>query len=396
MQRDFSYGVNTLRGHAYRLCLGILIASLLVVPSLAMTMHARGEATSWTLAIYVNGDNDLERYWADYSRPALENLPANSDVNVVALMDWVAQNGSSLYEISGGVVTLVDTYEEMNYGDGSTFQWFITEVSMLYPSDKLGITMWDHGYAWRYISDDQTSNDEITMDELQTAIEGAAVNIDILSFDACNMAAVEVVYEVAQTGLVDLLVASEETIPMNGFPYDLMWTPVLQDSSRTPSQVAVDMVDGWEAYYAPLSWATTVGLSAVDVATIGSSATILDTWVAEMHANLGAYARYYKTALRDAYSAWATYVHVDMADLGDTLLANSKIKDADLRTATANMVALVDSAVLAVWGGQGAEDSRGLTIWWGVRGDWSFYSPAFAEVYFAVDTGWYDFLVDYN
>ncbi len=385
-----------MRGHISKVGLGILIASLLVVPSLAMTMHAKGETTSWTLAIYVNGDNNLERYWEDFSRPALENIPANSDVNIVAMMDWVAQNGSSLYEISGGVVTLVDTYEEMNYGDGATFQWFITEVATLYPSDKLGITMWDHGYAWRYISDDSTSGDEITMDELQTAIEGAGVSIDILSFDACNMAAVEVVYEVAQTGLVDLMVASEETIPENGFPYDLMWTSVAQDSSRTPAQVAVDMVDGWAAYYDPLSWATTVGLSAVDVGVIGGSIATLDTWVAEMHANLGAYARYYKTALKDSYAAWATYKHVDMADLGDTLLANSKISDADLRTATANMVALVDSSVLAVSGGQGAEDARGLTIWWGVRGDWSFYSPAYAEVDFAVDLGWYDFLVDYN
>ncbi len=378
------------------MCLGILIASLLVVPSLAMTMHAKGESASWTLAIYVNGDNDLERYWEDYSRPALENIPANSDVNIVAMMDWVAQNGSSLYEISGGVVTLIDAYEEMNYGDGATFQWFITEVSTLYPSDKLGITMWDHGYAWRYISNDQTSDDKITMDELQTAIEGAAVSIDILSFDACNMAAVEVVYEVAQTDLVDILVGSEETIPMNGFPYDLMWTPVAQDPTRTPAQVAVDMVDGWEANYAPLSWATTVGLSAVDVGVIGSSITTIDTWVAELHANLGAYAREYRFALRDAYSAWATSKHVDMADLGDVLLANSKIGDADLRTATTNMVALVDSAVLAVWGGPGSEDSRGLTIWWGVRGDWSAYSPAYAEVDFAVDLEWYDFLADYN
>jgi hypothetical protein len=387
-----------LRGQICKLCLGIVIASLLVVPSLAMTMHAKGEGdpTSWTFAIYVNGDNNLERYWEDFSRPALENIPANSDVKIVAMMDWVAQNGSSLYDISGGVVTLVDTYEEMNYGDGATFQWFITEVTTLYPSDKLGITMWDHGYAWRYISDDSTSDDEITMDELQTAIEGAGVFIDILSFDACNMAAVEVVYEIAQTGLVDLMVASEETIPENGFPYDLMWTQVAQDPTRTPAQVAVDMVDGWEAYYAPLSWATTVGLSAIDVGVIGSSIATLDTWVAEMHANLGAYAKYYKTALRDAYAAWATYIHVDVADLGDLLLANSKISDADLRTATANMVALVDSAVLAVWGGQGAEDSRGLTIWWGVRGDWSFYSPAYAEVDFAVDLGWYDFLADYN
>jgi hypothetical protein len=382
------------------LCLGILTASLLIVPSLAMTMHARGEGEStvpWTVALYVNGDNDLERYWDEYSRPALENIPASSDVNIVAMMDWVAQNGTMLYEISGGEVSLVGTYEEKNYGDGATFQWFITEVTALYPSEKLAVIGWDHGYAWRYFSNDQTSGDKITMPELQAAIENAGIPIDILAFDACNMAAIEVVWQVSLTGLVDILVGSEETIPMNGFPYDLMLTSVANDPSRTPTQVATDMVDGWAAYYDPLSWAQSICLSATDVQSIGQQSSAFVDWAAAMHANLGAYAKEYKKAIRDTYTAYATNKHLDMADLGDNILANSRISNAALRTATAAIVTAIDSSVIASWAGDWAAACRGLTIWWGLTSDWDYSGPAYlAEVAFAIDTGWGAFLEDYN
>lgn len=382
------------------MCLGILTASLLIVPSLAMTMHARGEGEStvpWTVALYVNGDNDLERYWDEYSRPALENIPASSDVNIVAMMDWVAQNGTMLYEISGGEVTLVGTYEEKNYGDGATFQWFITEVTALYPSEKLAVIGWDHGYAWRYFSNDQTSGDKITMPELQAAIEDAGIPIDILAFDACNMAAIEVVWQVSLTGLVDILVGSEETIPMNGFPYDLMLTSVANDPSRTPTQVATDMVDGWAAYYDPLSWAQSICLSATDVQSIGQQSSAFVDWAAAMHANLGAYAKEYKKAIRDTYTAYATNKHLDMADLGDNILANSRISNAALRTATAAIVTAIDSSVIASWAGDWAAACRGLTIWWGLTSDWDYSGPAYlAEVAFAIDTGWGAFLEDYN
>ena len=386
-----------MRGTYTKLCLGAFVAAILVVPSFALVQHAKAEGESWTIALYVNGDNDLERYWADYSLPGLLNIPASSDVNIVAFMDWVAQNGTVLYEISGGSITVVDTYQEMNYGDGATFQWFLTEASSLYPSDNFAVIGWDHGYAWRYFSDDQTSNDEITMPELQAAIENAGVYIDILAFDACNMAAVEVMYQVELTELVGILVGSEETIPMNGFPYDLMLTPVANDPARTPAQVATDMVDGWETYYDPLNWAQSVCLSATDIASLGSQTSALFDWCEAMHDNLGAYEREYKKVVRDTYTMYATSKHVDLEDLCANLLANSKIKDATLRAAAQDVIDLVDSSVIAYWNGPYSAACGGISLYWGTGGDWPYSGPAYvSEVAFAIDTGWGDFLDDYN
>ena len=375
-----------------------MIASVLVAPSMVLVNHARaeGEPVPWTLAVFYNGDNDLERYWDEYSLPALLNIPASADFEIVVMLDRMSTQGIELIEIEGGTAQVVNTYPEMNFGDGATFAWFLTEVSTLYPCENLVVTASDHGYAWRYFSNDQTSVDKITMPELQAALVNAGVYVDVLSFDCCNMAAIEVVYQVSLTGMVDNMVASEETIPMNGFPYDLMFTTLANDPYRSADQVAVDMVDGWAAYYDPLFWAQTVALSAVDVASIGQQAQVFDDWCAAMHADLSIYVRNYKTALKNAYCAWATSEHVDMADLGEWLLADTKIKDAVLRAATSAMVVAIDSAVLAFDNGPGATPCHGLTLWWGVGGDWDMYADAYTDVAFAMDMGWHAFLADYN
>ena len=388
----------------------VLVAVAVVVPCTALADPAmwqepaagpgRGPTADvgveWTIAVFVSGDNNLERYWAEQSRPALERLPANPGLRIVAVVDWLAENGTHVFEISGGVTTQVAAYDEMNFGDGATFQWFLTETSTLYPSEKLAVVGWDHGYAWRYFSDDQTSGDRITMPELQSAIEGAGVFIDVLAFDACNMAAVEVAYQVSLTGLVGLLVGSEESIPLNGFPYDLMLTPVAEDPTRTAGQLAADMVTGWGEFYGPQNWAKTNALSATDVGALAAQTETVAAWCSEMHENLGEYEKEYKSALSEAIGAWATTKHVDLVDLGLKLLERESIEDEALREATEAMVSGVGPCVVAMWNADEVAAFNGLTLWWGLGGDWTWSSEAYLEVAFASDMGWWDFLSDYN
>ena len=369
------------------------------MPGACLANHAGGKWTateSWTVALYISGDNSLERFWDDSSLPGLLKLPANDNVKIVAYVDRLSTEGTDVVEVSGDSYELVATYPEMDFGDGATFQWFLTEVAGKYPSDKLAVVAWDHGYAWRYISDDVTSGSRITMPAFQTAIKDAGVYIDVLAFDACNMAAVEVIYQVSLTGLVEIVVASEESVPTTGFPYDLMLMPTALDPSRSPVQLASDMVAGFEAFYAPQTWASTVALSAVSAPAVAASAETLSAWTGAMYSCLPMYASNYKQAVSEAYYAWATHYQVDVADFGDALLADASITDENLRASTAAMVSAMDEAVLAFWGGRAAEDSRGMTLWWANGGDWNYYSDAYAEVAFANDMGWWTLLDEYN
>ncbi len=393
-----------MRGNKLALCACLMVIVVVAAPGICVAksgpQYQGGGATeteTWTLAVFVSGDNNLERYWDEVSLPSLLMLPANDGLTIVAFVDRLSTAGTEVVEISGTTVTPVVTYEEMNFGDGGTFRWFLEEVRTDYPSDKLAVVAWDHGYAWRYISDDVSSGgDRITMPELRAAIEGAGVYIDVLAFDACNMAAVEVVYEVALTGLVGIVVGSEESVPTTGFPYDLMLTPTALDTSRTPAELATDMVLGYQQLYEGQTWASTVALSAVSAPALLEAATAITVWTDAMRSCLPIYEEELASALRSSYIAWCTHYHVDLADLGDSILADPSITDVGLADSTAAMVAAVDGTVLAHWGGSAALDNRGMTLWWGTTGDWKFYSEAYAEVDYAKDTGWYDFLDAYN
>lgn len=393
-----------MRSRTLVLCSCAMLVAVIAAPGVSIgkmgPQYNGGEgdtSETWTLALFINGDNNLERYWDTISLPSLLNLPANDALTIVAFVDRLSCEGTEVVEISGDSFAVVANLPEMNFGDGATFAWFLTEVSSSYGSDKMAVVAWDHGYAWRYVSDDESSGgDRITMPELQAAIDSAGVYIDVLAFDACNMASIEVIYQVSLTGLVGIVVASEESVPTTGFPYDLMLMPTALDPSRTPAELATDMVQGFRELYEPQTWASTVALSAVDVPALLDAADAVRAWTHEMHYCLPTYEEVYATLLKETYYAWCTHYHVDIAALGDTIIADPSVSDEGLREATAAMVTAVDGSVIAYWGGSAAEDARGMTLWWGTTGDWKFYSVAYSDVAYGQDMGWYAFLDEYN
>jgi hypothetical protein len=327
-------------------------------------------ATQWTYAIYMDADNSLDKYWEQYSLPALLKIPAGDGLEIVAMTDRATTSGTQLIELEGTSQSVVATYPEKNFGDGATFQWFIQEVRAKYPSTHLAVSVWDHGYGWRYFAkDDSSGGDSIHMDEVRTAVAGAGVPIDILAFDCCNMANTEVAYEAALTGKVGVMVASEETVPQNGFPYDLMLTPVAQDPTRTATQVASDMVAGWGTYYAKQTWANDVCLSAMDIAKVGAAKADLQNWSSLMNVNLASYKKAYTTARSKTWFPWAT----DYADLGDLctkLNAQPAITNALLRAANSKVVSDLAGARIAQVTARTSAKATGLTIWWPSANTW--------------------------
>jgi len=358
-------------------------------------------ATQWTYAIYMDGDNSLDKYWEQYSLPFLLKLPAGDGLEVVAMTDRSTTSGTQLVEIEGATQTVVASYPEKDFGDGATFQWFIQEVRAKYPSTYLAVSVWDHGYGWRYFAADDTSGgDSITMSEMRTALAGAGVNVDILAFDCCNMANTEVAYEAALSGKVKVMVASEETVPQNGYPYDLMLTPVAQNPTRTPSQVASDMVAGWGTYYAKQTWANDAHLSAMDITKIGTTKADLQNWSSLLNAKLPAYKKSYTTAISKSWFPWATD-YVDLGDLCKKLNAQAAITDPALRAANDKIVADLTAARIAQTTRRTSANATGLTIWWPTSSTWGPNQANYlAQSTFAQPlpngADWWTFLNAYN
>jgi hypothetical protein len=354
----------------------------------------------WTVAVYVCADNDLEPYWEATSLAMLLNIPESDGVEFVAYVDLMSTEETRIMTINGGETALVESLPEMNFGEGATFEWFLEDVDARFEPENLAVIAWDHGSAWRGFCYDYTSGDRITPAEMRGAIIGAGVTIDILAFDACACASIEMVYEAALTGLVDLMVASEELVAGNGFPYDVMFTPVALEPEKSAVEVAFDMIDGWEAYYSVISWGWYATLGVIDVSVISDSIATIDKWTKEMLEGLPEHLMDYRFALRDACRvSCVAHYQVDIVDLGRQLLASPSVaEDAELAEATMNLMDCVEQAVLYVYNPERKADSAGLSIYWGFnneqwRFNWDMYT---SEVSFAVDTSWDEFLIQYN
>ena len=380
----------------------LCVAAVLAAAGSARAASSPAPQAAWTIALYANGDNDLMYTWPRFTLPALERIPPNGAVNVVAMLDKPRKDGAWLSRISGPSVETVKHFtDERNFGSGATFEWFLEQIHARFPSDHLLVVGWDHGYGWHYFSKDFTSSDKILLPELTKAIVDAGVPIDILGFDACNMADTDVAYELASTGLVGHFVASEETVDQDGYPYDNMFTPLAYDPRREPDTVVTDMLAGWQRYYGSRRNFNWVSLSAVDLATNAATKDDLVAWVTRLRDDLPLFAARYQAAMHETIYAWDSW-QLDLGGFAARLADDPLITDAALKAASAAVRDDVAAAVIDVTSGSYASGFTGLTVWAGTGSDWKTYRKDYrAQVGFgkpvtAGGTGWYEFLRAFN
>jgi len=108
-----------------------------------------------------------------------------------------------------------------NMGDASTLTAFMNHVNQEAgrPAKKV-FTFWDHGASYMGIGPDSNhpGNGILTMKDLDQAFTASGSRYDMIGFDACLMASIEVAQAVQPFG--DYLLASEELEPGHGWDYE--------------------------------------------------------------------------------------------------------------------------------------------------------------------------------
>jgi hypothetical protein len=238
------------------LCLGIVV--VLALPSASIALSAsvvpvEDETKEWTLLIYWDSDNDLEpcaEFAMETWKPA---LTCDDEINLIVFMDIFSVSGAWIYDIHDGECHTVEAWDEMNCSDPATLETFLDYGLANYPAKKTMLVMQDHGYAWRGLCRDETDGNCImTMDKMALAIRNSTerndgVGVDILALDACDVATIEVAYELRDT--VDYFAASELFVPDDGLPYDMILRALVANPWMTPRELAHDMVDMYMEYY---------------------------------------------------------------------------------------------------------------------------------------------------
>lgn len=102
------------------------------------------------------------------------------------------------------------------------------------------------------VDSDDNSDDVLTNKELQLALNNALAGLagkkfDILAMDACLMGMAETAYQLREQ--VEYLVASEDTVPFNSWPYDRIFSRLVAEPEMTPEKLVEVIIREYLIHY---------------------------------------------------------------------------------------------------------------------------------------------------
>jgi len=358
--------------------------------------------------VYLAADNNLESAGIN-DMNEMEIVGSTTDVNIVVQVDRIPG-----YDISNSDWTNTRRYYitqdsnpilinsefndlgELNMGDPQTLvdfaNWAVTE----YPAKKYLLVIWNHGGGFRspaYTTkdiawDDTSGGDRITMPELEYAISAISAqmgkNIDIVGMDACLMAMTEVAYQIKD--YADILVASEENEPGDGWPYDTILAQLVSNPHISPVQLAVDIVDRYIYSYPSYD----VTQSAIDLSYMDTLATQLSNLaLAIMSDTLTPKNVYINAAYYSQYYGDPDFI--DLYDFCNKIFDYSNSLEVKTISLIIQQTLLNFTIINSGYNGWSVSNSKGLSIYF----PWyyAYNSNKYNSTNFAQDTFWDEMLL---
>lgn len=208
-----------------------LLLTLMVV---AGTLYAQ---KPWTFLVYMAADNNLNPY-ATLDLKEMAQIGSNENVNICVYLTIKPLGKPKVTQkiyIEKDKIIVKEEVPGKDSGATATLQEALVWAHNEYPSDHMAVVLWNHGsgplnrseagiLSNRGICYDDSTGNFLTDRNLITAFryfcehykEGQ--KIDVFACDACLMAHVEVAY--ASALFADFFVASQETIPGEGYGYN--------------------------------------------------------------------------------------------------------------------------------------------------------------------------------
>jgi len=328
------------------LALALLVAS---VPAFAADAP-KATAKAWTYLVYMAVDNDLDT-WGDFSLDLLKKgLTSDQDISVAVLYDHYGANADLLQVTSAGVVKIAD-YGEPDMGNSETLQQFLSWGVKAFPADHYAVVISSHGGGWKYIVKDVTSGTRMSIAGLGSAMNSVAAELgrkrkfDITIFDACLMSLVEVADQL--THATDYIVASEQSVPLTGFPYDLMLQRLVANPSVSSGDYAHGIADDYYTYNVQSNSKSVLSITAIDESELEPLVSSIDNLSVTLIANMAAFypdvndAR--AVAQHEVWGVNGVFWYVDLYRFADQLAL--RISDTTLDAQAAAVVDHLGNAI---------------------------------------------------
>ena len=378
----------------------------ILLSTLTGTVHAAPPAAraKWTVMVYISGDNNLEDYVVQDIETELAPTGSSADVQVVALAD----RGPG-YDTSYGDWQTTEFFhvipspnmkadlahadadwdaahaDELSMGDPQTLIDFVTWTKTNYPADHYALYFWGHGWNWHpgVVMQDDTDNDTLDMEEVKTALPSIGF-IDMVGFDGCNMASIEV--QLLWHGYATALAHSQEWVGGEGVQYDLVLAQLAAHPSMNADQVAIATS---KSATSDKTWSAVAVDSRFD-----ALLTAVDQWSIALQNGLSANRRKYDRAFGATRSFWGAPMDKDLYDMAYEM--NRNVTDANIRSKSQAVMNAVNGVVLHERHVNAYADAHGITIYHISKAsekdsNYTYYRT----LDFALQTGWDDFLNAY-
>ncbi|MFZ2955860.1 MAG: clostripain-related cysteine peptidase [Candidatus Ozemobacteraceae bacterium] len=372
-----------------------ILALVMVVGLFASPVGAAEK--DWTWMVFLNADNNLDSFGVT-DQEEMAKVGSNDWLNIVSLID--RENGpASLNYIEKGNIKKIKDMGELDMGDYKQMVSFVKDTVAAYPAKHYALIIWNHGAGWKNtvkssiqkgISYDDSTGNHMTTGQLNIAGQEIkkilGKNLDILCMDACLMQMAEVVYAVKND--TDFVVASEETEPGAGYPYDKMLGGLA--NGMEPAEFVKGLVAAYAASYNNGSQGSSASTqSAVDCSKFDALKDAIDGFAKASIA--GAFGAQFKTALTSVQKFYYR-TNIDLPHL--VTLLKASIKDEAFQTAATKLDAALKALIVANGNTQATmKNAFGLAIYFPTSAP--SFDKAYNELAFAKDTMWDEMVMDF-
>lgn len=359
-----------------------------------------GLDATWTLMIYIAGDNNLESAALD-DLNELEEIGSTSEVEITVQLDrtpgYDASNGdwttTRRYHVEKDTSSTIigssaNDLGEINMGDPNSLEDFIDWSQNHFPAENYALILWDHGsgimagpYSGGICWDDENNNDYLTEPEILTAIQNK--NITLLGFDACLMASVEFWY--ALHSEVDVFVGSQGLEPGDGWPYDGIANWLVQNPTSSPQQLAQTITENYLQSYPSYFNLTQSALVSMNFENFMID---FNFFTDQLISNIGSLSSSINSTRSNLYG-YGDRPYVDLY----SFIEEIGIQNPALDDIVSNLKAWLDTNIIANDRSLTRENSHGLTIYFPENGE--EYSGSYRDNIFCANSTWDEFLLTY-
>ncbi|MEB3330711.1 MAG: clostripain-related cysteine peptidase [Candidatus Sericytochromatia bacterium] len=332
----------------------------------------------------------------------LEKAGSNAGVNAVVLTDDIGPNNSRWYYITqdrdldtiSSPWTPVGKRGEVNSGSGGALASAMRTAFGSYPSRMRWLDVNNHGGGYYGIAQDDRSDAIIRLPQLATALNRGrgARKIDLLTFDACLMATIEVAHELRNTA--EVMVASEDSSYALGMNYDTTLAALARGAKPDPAALGRDIVLRAQRKGNLVALFT---ISALDLSQASRTTQAVDRLGKTLLAAMPTHGSQIKRALaavKPFYVAGPDQSDFNHRDLHEVLVQlRERITDRSIQAACAGVQATLFNKngliLLSRAAREEAKVPRGVSIYLPLDGK---VDPIYKNTAFARDTSWDEFL----